>query len=54
MSPPKVLLAFIWEAPQSVVTLSLLGGLRVSEIPEAMPAGVLTPGRYNHAGQALG
>ena len=40
--------------PQSVVTLSQLGGLHASQIPEAMPAGVLTPGRYNHAGQALG
>ena len=39
--------------PESVVTLSQLGGLCASKIPEAMPAGVLTPGRFNHAGQAL-
>ena len=39
--------------PQSVVTLLQLGGLRVSKTPEAMPAGVLTPGRFDHAGQAL-
>ena len=38
------------------LSLKLGGGvvLRASQIPEAMPTGVLTPGRYNHAGQALG
>ena len=30
------------------------GGLHALQIPEAMPAGVFTPGRYNYAGQALG
>ena len=39
--------------PQRVVTLSQWGGLRASAIPDAMPAGVSTPGRFNHAGQAL-
>ena len=42
------------QAPQSVVTLLQLGGLRALQTPEAMPAGVLTPGRFKHAGQALG
>ena len=40
--------------PQSVVTLLQLGGLRAPETSEAMPAGVLIPGGFNHAGQALG
>ena len=30
-----------------------VGGLCASKILEAMPAGVLTPGKFNHAGQAL-
>ena len=29
------------------------GGLRASVIPDVMPAGVSTPGKFNHAGQAL-
>ena len=30
------------------------GDLCALQSPEAMPAGDLTPGRYNHAGQAVG
>ena len=33
---------------------NLGGGLRALEIPEAIPGGVLTPGGFNHAWQALG
>ena len=45
--------AFVLPPPQSLITLSQLGGLRALQIPEAMPAGALTPGRFNHTGQAL-
>ena len=34
--------------PQSVVTLSQFGGLHALQIPEAMPAVDLTPGRFTH------
>ena len=42
------------QAPPKVLLLCRSGGgLRASAIPDAMPAGVSTPGRFNHAGQAL-
>ena len=33
--------------------VNAIQGLCASKTPEAMPAGVLTPGRFKHAGQAL-
>ena len=44
-------------SPQSVIaTLSQFGGLNALQIPEAMPAGDLTPGRFtraDHGGQVI-
>ena len=42
-----------FDFPTKCCYFVIVGGLRFSQIPEAMSAGVLTPGRFNHAGQAL-